>query len=86
VVYLQDGLITEYSLISKKETKFIYRNPSNNPIYLYTSTTDVDTLKRLDIKYYAMANAEDEEEVQEITPEKAEFQKKTANPTHLAQL
>ena len=41
VVYLQDGLITEYNLISKKETKFIFKNPTLTPIYLFTSTTDV---------------------------------------------
>jgi len=29
------------------------------PIYLYTSTTDVESLKNLEIKYYVMNNEED---------------------------
>lgn len=37
IIYLQDGLITEYSLISKKPTKFMYLNPTNSPIYLHAT-------------------------------------------------
>lgn len=33
-----------------------------------------------------MSNEEDEDAAQEITPEKADFQKKTVNPTHFALL
>ena len=84
VVFLQDGLITQYILMSGKQTKFIYKNPTLTPIYLYTSTSDVEVLKKLELKYYAMTNMEDEDEATQITPQKAEFQKKTANPTHLA--
>ena len=62
VIYLQDGLITEYNLISKKTTKFVYQNPSNSPIYLYTSTTDSHSLNNLKLSYYALDNFEDEED------------------------
>lgn len=86
VVYLQDGLITEYNLVAKKETKFIYRNPSSTPIYLFTSSTDAESLKKLKLEYFALDNLEDEETATVITPEKADFQKKTANPTHFAML
>ena len=30
VVFLQDGLISEYNLVSKKPTKFLYSNPTNS--------------------------------------------------------
>jgi hypothetical protein len=30
VVYLQDGLISEFNILAKKSTKFIYQNPVNN--------------------------------------------------------
>jgi hypothetical protein len=30
VVYLQDGLISEYNLVAKKPTKFLYSNPTNS--------------------------------------------------------
>jgi hypothetical protein len=40
----------------------------------------------LKLKYYGLENLEDEEEKTELTPEKAEFNKKTVNPTNLAKL
>jgi hypothetical protein len=73
-------------LISKKETKFIYKNPANSPIYLYSSAPDVESLRKLKIEYYTLDNLEDEDEVTSIKPSKDDFQKKTANPTHFAML
>jgi hypothetical protein len=54
VIILQDGLITEYNLIPKLETKFIYKNPSDSPIYLYTSTSSGESLKRLKLMYFGL--------------------------------
>jgi len=56
-VYLQDGLITEYNLISKRPTKFIYKNPTNSGIYVHVSTVDTQSLNKLGIKMYAMDNS-----------------------------
>ena len=30
LVYLQDGLISEYNLVTNKPTKFLYNNPTNS--------------------------------------------------------
>jgi hypothetical protein len=61
VVYLQDGLISEYSLVSKKPTKFLYQNPTNSEIYLHVTAPDAASLSKLGVKMYALDNPEDED-------------------------
>lgn len=79
--YLQDGLITTQALIPNRTSKFLYENPSNNKIYLHISATTPEKLNNIRIKILSMANAQDEETGVEINPERAKFNKKTANPT-----
>jgi hypothetical protein len=86
VVFLQDGLISEYNLVSKKATKFIYLNPTNSQIYLHITTPDAAALSKLAVKMYALNDPEDEDSMVTMTPEKPDFKKKTPNPTMLMQL
>lgn len=86
VLYLQDGLITEYNLIARKPTKFLYNNPTNSVIYLHISAPDPAALAKLAVKMYALDDPEDEDSMISMTPEKPEFKKKTPNPTLLMML
>ena len=43
------------------ETKFIYRNPTDSSIYLYTSTENAENLKKLKLRYFGLEDVEDEE-------------------------
>lgn len=63
VVYLQDGLISEYNLVAKKPTKFLYENPTDSQIYLHVTAPDAAALGKLGVKMYAMDNPEDEDGV-----------------------
>jgi hypothetical protein len=54
ITYLQDGLISEYSLVSKKPTKFMYVNPTNSPIYFHATASDAAQLNKLDVKMFAL--------------------------------
>jgi hypothetical protein len=54
ILYLQDGLIMEYNLSPKKLTKFMYKNPTNSPIYLHVTTAETSSLGKLDVKIYAL--------------------------------
>ena len=67
--YLEDGLISEYTLMAKKEYKFLYNTPSYaEPIYLYISAPDALTLSNLHPKIYGLENEGDEENRMELTP------------------
>jgi hypothetical protein len=68
VVYLQDGLISEYNLVAKKPTKFLYKNPTNSPIYLHITAPDAASLGKLDVKMFALDNPEDEDSMVSMSP------------------
>ena len=51
----------EYTLMPKKKTQFIYHNPTNHEILLYTSATNAESLKKIKSKYYAMDDQGDED-------------------------
>lgn len=63
IIFLQDGLISEYNILPKKPTKFIFDNPvttsNSRGIYLHTSTTNADELNKLNVKIYGLDDPED---------------------------
>ena len=86
VLFLQDGLITSYTLNPRKTTKFVYSNPASSPIYLHLSAPDEKQLGKLETQMYAMDDLEDEDTMIQMTPETPKFGRKTPNPVHLMQL
>jgi hypothetical protein len=82
--YLEDGLITEFTLISKKPSKFLYNSPNpKEPVYIYISAPDTQSLSNLKPIIYGLENEGDETGRMEVVPEKPIFKKKTVNPTML---
>ena len=79
--YLQDGLVTTFFLMPKKSTKFLYKNPSLNRIYLTISAKTASALKQFHISILSMSNQYDEDTGVEIVPEKVNFSKSTPDPT-----
>lgn len=55
--YLEDGLISQYTLLAHNTSKFLF-NPANYgvPVYLYISTSDASTLNNLHTKIYGLEN------------------------------
>ena len=53
------------------------------PVYLYISTPEAETLNKLHPKIYGLDNEGDEDNRMELTPERPAFKKKTVNPTML---
>lgn len=57
--YLQDGLITTFILMPKRTTKFLYKSPSLNKIYLHISSKTVEVLNKFHIKILSMSDEHD---------------------------
>jgi hypothetical protein len=55
-IYLQDGLIVTYGLISDRPIKFLYKNPAFTKVYLHLSMADAKVLNKLKINIHALAN------------------------------
>lgn len=55
-IYLQDGLISTYGLMSNRTIKFLYKNPAFTKVYLHISMFDAKVLNKLNIKMHALAN------------------------------
>ena len=59
VLFLQDGLISQYKLTEHKPTKFIYTNPTRSPVYLHISAPDTSAFGKIKTEVYAMDDVED---------------------------
>ena len=67
--YLEDGLISQYTLLAHNTSKFLF-NPANYgvPVYLYLSTAEASTLNNLHTKIFGLENEGDEENRMELNP------------------
>jgi hypothetical protein len=66
-VFLQDGLITQYGILTNRTTKFLYKNPTLSKIYLHISLVDAVALNKLKVKILAINDENDEDSGVEIT-------------------